>query len=253
MKTIAIMNRKGGTGKTTTAYNLAAYLQAAGKKVLLIDLDSQRNLTYITGMTEHELTAANALGIDQPQATVHQATGSADGGIDVLAAAQSLALADRVLQGVGSEYKLREALEPVKSTYDYCVLDTPPQLGSITANALTAADGIIVTCTPDILSVQGMGQLKTMVDSVKKYSNKQLRISGILITRYQRSNLSKTIREQMNEIAEVMQAKLYNTVIRECTAIREAQLNQQDIYKYAPRSNAAKDYAAFCKEFLEEE
>lgn len=250
MKTIAMMNRKGGTAKTTTAYNLAAYLRAAGMRVLLVDLDSQRNLTYIENATDADITADNVLGILET-ATAQEAIDSA--GQDIITASPALSMADRVLQGVGTEYRLKEALEPLQGMYDYCIVDTPPQLGSIVANALTAADEVIITATPDALSVQGIGQLKEMIESVKRYSNKSLLINGILVTRYQRSNLSKAIKEDLEQIATMLNTKLYQSYIRECTAIREAQLSHEDIFTYAPRSNGAKDYAKFGKEFLEDE
>lgn len=250
MKTIAMMNRKGGTGKTTSTYNLAAYLRAAGKRVLLIDLDSQRNLTYIAGALDADITADNVLGISET-ITALEAIDSA--GQDIISASPALSIADRVLQGVGTEYRLKESLEPIQGIYDYCIVDTPPQLGSIVANALTAADEVIITATPDALSVQGIAQLKTMIESVQKYSNKALSINGILVTRYQRSNLSKAIREDIEQIATLMHTKVYQSYIRECTAIREAQTSHEDIFTYAPRSNGAKDYASFGKEFLQDE
>lgn len=251
MKTIAMMNRKGGTAKTTTAYNLAAYLRAAGMRVLLVDLDSQRNLTYIAGALDADITADNVLAITEPTATAKDAIKSA--GQDIISASTALSIADRVLQGVGTEYRLKEALEPIQSMYDYCIVDTPPQLGSVVANALTAADEVIITATPDALSVQGIGQLRNMIESVQKYSNKALSINGILVTRYQRSNLSKTIRGDIEQIATIMHTKVYQSHIRECTAIREAQTCHEDIFTYAPRSNGAKDYASFGKEFLQDE
>ncbi|GHT96840.1 hypothetical protein FACS1894122_15510 [Alphaproteobacteria bacterium] len=155
---------------------------------------------------------------------------------------------------VGKEYKLVEALERIKPNYDYIIIDTPPALGILTVNALTACDSVIVPAQADVYSLQGIEQLHDTVSTVKQYCNKNLKIQGILLTRFSyRTILSKNILELLEQTAEKIQTKLFKTTIREAIAIKEAQANRQDIFSYAPASNAAIDYNNFINELLEEQ
>lgn len=250
MKVITITSRKGGTGKTTTAAALAAYLSRQGRRVLMIDLDSQKNLTFITGSDE---TGGSAASVMFGNATISETAKETPYGA-ILAGSARLAEADSILTKTGREYRLKEALEGVTDLYDYCIIDTPAQLGILTINALTASTSAIITAQADILSLQGIGQLKDILETTRKYCNPSLAVSGLLLTRYNnRTVLSRTIRDSMAEMAGMLHTSVFNIVIRECTAIKEAQAVQKDIFTYAPRSNAAKDYTAFCLEFMQRE
>lgn len=245
MQVVAVVNRRGGVGKTVTAHALGAGLKQKGKKVLFIDLDSQTNLTFDTGAEEAEITAMEML---TGQVPAEEAITSTDQG-DIIPASADLATADIVIKDTGREYRLKEAIEGLK--YDYIIIDTPPALGILTTNALTAADRVIVPAQAEIHSLQGIGLLKDTLDAVRKYTNPKLKIDGILLTRYNsRAIISQDMRTDLEEMARQMQTKLYSTPIRECTAIKEAQALQQDIFTYAPKSNAAKDYTEFITQFL---
>ncbi len=245
-KTIAVVNRKGGVGKTATAQALGAGLKNKGYSVLYIDLDSQGNLTYTLGAQAIQ-SSLDFLTGKAAAAQIIQKTGQAD----VIPASPDLANADTIITGTGKEYRLQEALEPIKDNYDFVILDTPAQLGTLTINALTAADSAIIPVQAEIYSLHGIGLLNDAISAVRKYCNRDLVIAGILITRYNgRAVISKDMRENLEEIAQLLDTQLFSTPIRECISIKEAQARQQDIYSYAPRSNAAKDYKAFIEELL---
>jgi chromosome partitioning protein len=246
MEVIAIVNRKGGVGKTATAQALGAGLIKKGCSVLYIDLDSQTNLTYGLGADAGGLSSMDVLAGD---ATAQEAIQHTQQG-DVIAGAEALAGADAAIDGTGKEYRLKEALEGLQ--YDYCIIDTPAALGTLTVNALTAADSVIIPVQAEVYSLQGIGQLSKTIETVKKYCNRNLYIRGILITRYNgRAIISRDMQSNLEDAAAQLKTRLYSTPIRECVSIKEAQASQQDIYSYAPRSNAAKDYADFLEEFME--
>ena len=246
MEVIAIVNRKGGVGKTATAQALGAGLIRKGCSVLYIDLDSQTNLTYGLGADAAGLSSMDVL---TGEATAQEAIQHTPQG-DVIAGAEALAGADAAIDGTGKEYRLKEALDGLQ--YDYCIIDTPAALGTLTVNALTAADSVIIPVQAEVYSLQGIGQLSKAIEAVKKYCNHDLYIRGILITRHNgRAIISRDMQSNLEEAAQQLKTRLYSTPIRECVSIKEAQAQQQDIYSYAPRSNAAKDYAAFIEEFTE--
>lgn len=246
MEVVAIVNRKGGVGKTATAQALGAGLARKKKKVLYIDLDSQTNLSYALGANTD---SPNSMDVLTGNITAKEAIQKTEQG-DVIPGTEALAGADAIIDGKGKEYRLKEAIKGLQ--YDYIITDTPAQLGILTVNALTATtDGVIIPVQADIYSLQGIGQLHKTIEAVKKYSNKDLYIRGILITRYNaRAVISKDMQANLKEAADQLNTRLYSTPIREGVAVKEAQACQQDIFCYAPRSNAAKDYNAFIKEFM---
>lgn len=246
----AIINQKGGVGKSTTALAIGSGLKRQGSKVLFIDLDAQGNLSYTMGANTQ---GYNALGILQrPETTAEEIQHTAQG--DIVASSPALAGADTVLSDVGKEYKLKEALATVSGLYDYCIIDTPPALSILTINALTACNGAIIPAQADIYSLQGIGQLNNTIQTIKKYCNPDLSIKGIILTRYNaRSVLSKEVTELIEQTASELNTRVFNTKIRECTALKEAQAMKQDIFTYAPKSNASADYTDIIKELLEQE
>lgn len=245
MEVIAIINRKGGVGKTATAHALGAGLMRRGYKVLFIDLDSQTNLSF--GI-EANMAAPNSMDLLTGEATASEAIQNTLQG-DAIPGSEALAGADAIIDGTGKEYRLKEALDGLK--YDFVIIDTPAQLGTLTINALTAANSVVIPVQADIDSLQGIGQLNKAITAVKKYCNSALQIRGILITRYNsRAVISRDMQSNLADVAQQLHTKLYSTPIRECSAVKEAKASRQDIYTYAPRSNAAKDYEAFLAEFL---
>lgn len=246
MEVIAVINQKGGVGKSTTVHAIGAGLALKGYRVLYIDLDAQGNLSYTLGANTGGLTAMELLQGKSQQATIQR---TAQG--DIIASSPSLAGADTIITATGKEYRLREALEPLKKNYDYCIIDTPPALGILTINALTACTGAIIPAQADIYSLQGISQLHSTIETVKRYCNPALSIKGIVLTRYNpRAIISREVADMIEQTAGQLQTKLYNAKIRECTAIKEAQATQQSIYSYAPRSNATTDYTALIAEIL---
>ena len=249
MKTIAVVNRRGGVGKTATAHALGAGLALKGYKILFVDLDSQCNLSYDVG---GKIAPPTSMEVLSGTASAQEAIQHTAGG-DIISASPSLAVADTAIDGTGKEHRLKEALEDVAGIYDYCILDTPPALGVLTVNALTASQRAIIPAQAEVHSLQGIGLLYEAVQAVQKYTNPELKIEGILITRYKgRAILSKDMRANLEATAKELGTKVFNTPIRECIALQEAQAMQRDIFSYAPRSNATKDYTALVEEILRE-
>ena len=250
MKAIAVINQKGGVGKSTTALAVGAGLSLKGYSVLYVDLDAQGNLSYTLNA---KTQGYNSMGVLQRPETIRDEVQHTDQG-DIVASSPALAGADTVITETGKEYRLREALENISGEYDYCIIDTPPALGILTVNALTACHGAIIPAQADIYSLQGISQLHSTIQTVKRYCNRDLSIMGIVLTRYSsRSIISREVAEMIDQTAEQLNTKLFNTKIRECTAIKEAQATKQDIYSYAPKSNASADYKALVAEILEQE
>ena len=245
---IAITNQKGGVGKSTTAHALGAGLALKGYRVLFVDLDPQGNLTYTMQANTAEATAYDLLTKRAAVADVIQATEQGD----IIPAGAALSGADMELTATGKEYRLREALAPLRGGYDFIVIDTPPALGTLTVNALTAADRLIIPAQADIFSLQGIGQLTATIQAVQTYCNRALQLDGILLTRHSgRAVLTRDMADLIKDTAEQLGTSVYSTVIREGIAIKEAQANRESIFFYAPKSKAAADYLAFVNEYLE--
>jgi chromosome partitioning protein len=243
----AIINQKGGVGKSATALALGAGLRLKGYKVLTIDLDPQGNLSSsmaasTDGLTAHELLMQTA----EPDQTIQNTEQG-----DLIPTSPLLVGADTALSFTGKEYRLREAISRLSRQYDYLVIDTPPSLGILTINAMTAATGIIIPAQADVYSLDGIKQLYGSYQVVKTYCNPDLAIRGILLTRHSsRSVLSKDVTEAIYRTAKQLNTWLYKAKIRECVSIKEAALRRADIFTYAPKSNASIDYMAFINELL---
>ena len=245
MEVISIINRKGGVGKTATAHALGAGLMQKGFKVLFIDLDSQTNLSKGLGASLNHGSSLDVLTAEKKaeDAIQHLQAG------DIIAGTEALAGVDQLTGASMKENRLKDAIKGLK--YDFIIIDTPAQLGSLTINALTASDSVLIPVQADIDSLDGIGQLSRVIDTVKERCNKTLYIRGILLTRYYaRAVLSQDMQSNLKDIAKQLHTKLYATPIRECIAVKEAKACKQDIFTYAPKSNAALDYLAFIEEFL---
>lgn len=245
--TITIYNQKGGVGKTTTAISLGAGLSKQGYKVLFIDLDPQANLTFTLAKSEPAYSILDAItgGIDPLDLIQEIEQG------DLIPSTPSLANADLVLKGTGREYKLKELIEPLQGHYDFIIMDTPPTLNILSTNALVASTGLIIPAIADIYSLQGIGQLVQSIRPIQQYCNHDLEIMGLLVTMFNtRTIIGQDMRELLEETAEAIGTKVYKTYIRECTALREAQAKQTDIFSYKPKCNASKDYLGVITEVL---
>jgi chromosome partitioning protein len=248
MKAIAIINQKGGVGKTTTAAELGAALKTEGAAVLFIDLDPQGNLTYTLGGQDARF---NVMDVLTGQTSAADAVTKVNDKISLIAASSQLMGADTQITAVGKEYKLKEAIDGLKG-YDYIIIDTPPTAGILTVNALTAADTCLIPLQADIYSLAGIKQLYDTITAIKRYCNKHLTISGLLLTRYNgRAIISKDLAAALEQHAQAIGTRLFKTKIRECTAIKEAQAMKTSVFEYAPKSNGAADYAALLKELKE--
>lgn len=243
-KVTSITNRKGGTAKTATAGALGAGLSIRGYKTLCIDMDSQANLTFDMGASSEGLSVMDVL---KGTATAEEAIQHTERG-DIIPGSADLATADLVIK---SAYSLRNAIDPIREAYDFIVIDCPPSLGVLTVNALTASDSAVITAQAEVHSLQAIGQLNETIKAVRQNTNSNLQIEGILITRYNgRAILSRDMKQNLQEAARLLNTKVFAQPIRECTAIKEAQAMQQDIFTYSKRSNASTDYSAFVEEYI---
>ena len=244
MKTIALINQKGGTGKTTTAINLGSALAAKGKKVLLIDFDPQANLTYSFGIQPEKGSITEFL---QGKQTLQTLLTSKEG-LDILPSSPNLADFEvSVVNKIGRENILKNRLKDVKG-YDYVFVDCPPSLSILTVNALNATSEVLIPLQMEILSLQGLSQLLGTIHEVKQVLNKKLNIRGIVASMYDsRRKLSK---EVMEKIEKNIKERVFKTIIRECVRIAEAPSFAKSVLTYAPSSNGARDYMDLAKEFL---
>lgn len=245
-KIIAIVNHKGGVGKTTTVASLGSALAELGKRVLLVDLDAQSNLTSSLHNGEPERTLYEAFneGTGLPVLPL-------GGGKTWSLSPSSLDLAGTELEiasKIDREYILKDLLEKVEADYDFILLDCPPSLGLLTVNALVASTDVVIPLTAEALPSKGLQKILDIVEKVKKRLNPTLRLSGILITRYEGSKLSQLVE---NALRQKYGDKVYDTRIRKNIRIAEAPLYCKDIMEYAPDSNGAEDYRALAKEIVE--
>jgi len=260
-RVIAIINEKGGVGKSTTSGALATGLMLAGKRTLLVDTDIQGNLTNTFGADRNKKTVMDIL---KGTVTAEKAIQKTEQGF-IIPSSRKLAVADMELfypdgqPATAKEkqtipYRLKTGLEPVQKIFDYIIIDTPPTLGTITTNALTACNSVIIPCEAEQYSLDGLGQLNRTIEAVRRTTNKDIEVEGILIVRYDnRTILSRQLKETLVRAAQALDTKVFGKPIRECVALKEAHSKRRDIFRYAPRSNAAADYVALIKEILEHE
>lgn len=250
MRIISLVNQKGGVGKTTCTINLGAGLARKNKRVLLMDMDPQANLStslaidvYNSGKTIYEILR----GDTTPENVVVRKSN-----YDVLPASIDLSGAEIELStSPGREFLLREAMSDFAEKYDYILIDCAPSLGLLTLNALTFSGEVFIPVQSEFLAMQGMSKLLKTVDVVKRRLNNQLDITGIIGTRYDsRKNLN---REVIEKIGEYFEDKLFNTIIRDNVSLAEAPSFGQDIFEYKTDSNGAKDYDALTDEVLAQE
>ena len=248
MVTIAMMNKKGGVGKTTTALAVAAYLGRSGKRVLAIDMDAQANFTQSSRGERGVEGAFDFLKGEKFEDVVQKASA-----YDFIGADKRLSQAEAEFRDViGKEHLLEKALKTVRG-YDYCVIDTPPSMEVLTLNALTAADRIVVCCQSDSYSVAGLAEMRKNIEAVREFLNPRIKVAGILLTRYNaRTAVARQLSSFFADAAEAMDAKVFETAIRENTALKEAAVQRQNIFEYRGDSHGAEDYAAFTRELIGE-
>ena len=241
---ISVMNQKGGVGKTTTVINLGVGLGMARKKVLLIDLDPQGNLSSVIKGRE-DVNVIQLLDQKKIEPITKEYC-------DIISSSVMLVNAETNYNRLGKEFLLKKALEQYRNRYDYIIIDTPPNLGLLTTNALIAADRLLIPMTAEKFALDGLQRLKEIIDLIKENYNSELKVAGILLIKYNdRTIISRGLKGTITEyVKEQLETQVYKTYIRESTAMRESQIMGLDIYTYNKKSNPAKDYLEFTNEFI---
>ena len=248
-KIIAICNQKGGTGKTTSAINIATYLAVSGKKVMLIDLDPQANATSGIGINKHEIKKSTYHVLleeieikDILQKTAINDLWLAPANVDLTGAEVEL------VSVLGREYRLKKALQKEKDNFDFIIIDSPPSLGLLTINGLCAADSVIIPVQCEYYALEGLTQLTSTVKLVKENLNPNLAIEGVLLTMADfRTNLTK---EVIQETRNFFKDKVYETVIPRNIRLTEAPSFGKPIVTYDKDSLGAQKYEELNKEIL---
>lgn len=245
-KIIALVNQKGGTGKTTSTINIAAGLVNKGYRVLTIDLDAQGSLTASLGVETYNNpnTIYEALNgqINAKDCIIKK-------NFDIIPADIRLSGAEIELSSIpGRETILKEVLDPITNIYDYILIDCPPSLTLLTLNGLVAAKEIYITLQPEFLALLGMSQLIKTIETVKKRLNPELEVTGIIITMYDSRKI--LYKEVIDNVETYFPDKLFNTRIRNNVALAEAPAQGLDIFSYKANSNGAEDYSNLVDEIL---
>lgn len=248
-KIISFSNQKGGVGKTTTCVNMAAYLASAGRKVLLVDLDPQGNATTGLGFSKGSLKKSVYNVIIDDEEVKDNILATELEGLLILPSNIDLAGAEVSLVYKKNRDKvLRGALEKVKGSFDYILIDCPPSLGLLTINALAAADSAIIPIQSEYYALEGLSQLMNTISLVRQHLNKSLKVEGVVLTMYDgRSLISKQIAA---EIKRYFSKKLYEIVIPRNIRLSEAPSHGKPILLHDPKCMGARAYAALTEEFL---
>lgn len=245
-KIIAIANHKGGVGKTTSTASIGVALSKKGKRVLLIDLDAQANLTglFLTDEQAENLTSVYDTLTNGAKLTQHEVKPN----LFLTPSSLILARAEMEISGMmARERILSKAIAPIAADYDYILMDCPPSLGIVTTNALFAADEVYIPLLSEALSLKGISTLEDIIEQVKEINGK-LKIGGVILNRFDgRKNLNKQVeagvRARYGE-------RVFSTMIRDNISVAEAPLHTEDIFTYAPKSFGAMDYEALAEEII---
>ena len=246
---IALVNQKGGVGKTTTAVHLAAFLGKKKKKVLLIDIDPQANATSGLGIDKRELeqTVYDVLINDAPIADVIYETNAEN--VDICPTNINLAGAEvELVTVISREQILKNAIASISGNYDYIILDCPPSLGLLTINALTASDRLIIPIQGEYYALEGLSQLMDTINIVKKKLNPELEILGVVLTMFNmRTQLSRQVKEETDKY---FGGKVFKTVIPRNVRLAEAPSHGLAICDYDKNSKGARAYESLAKEVI---
>lgn len=250
-KVITITNQKGGTGKTTTSLFLAYGLAERGKHVLVVDLDQQADTTFsLTHGKDYSASGKTTYEMLTRQKQAQDCIVQINLLLDLIPASSQLAALDIALikNNMYRADLLKDAIDPIKSNYDFILIDTPPALSVVVTNALTVSDRVLIPVQADLFSIKGLADL---AKTLQKVPNPNLDVMGILITRFNpRTVYSKAVATELNKAAEAMNTRVFQTRIKEAVAIKEALHQFKSLDDYDKRSNAAKNVNQFIDEFL---
>lgn len=259
MRTIAIINQKGGVGKTTTAVNLGAALAGAGSRVLLIDLDPQAHLTMHLGV-ESAGPSPGTYHLLTQSLPVEQVTQQVGRNLDIIASCIGLAAAEiELISVIGREVILRDLLLTAPQQWDFILMDCPPSLGILTLNGLAAVDEVFIPLQPHFLALQGMGKLLETVQLTCRRLNADIRVTGIALCMYESAtrlaaevvqDLESFLLAARQQSVPWQNAQIFRTRIRRNIRLAESAGYGQAIFDYAPASRGARDYAALAQEVL---
>jgi len=249
-KVIAVVNQKGGVGKTTTAINLAAFLAEMGKFVLMVDMDPQGNATSGLGLQKDEIEAGLYEALSREKRMHDIIHNTSHEGLRVAPATANLAGASIELVDVEQrEHQLHQLLEEVKNAYDYIVIDCPPSLGLLTINSLVAADEILIPVQAEYYALEGLGQLLQTIELIREHLKPELAILGAVLTMYdKRTKLSEDV---MGELYKYFPNNIFRSVIPRTVRLAEAPSFGKSILQYEPAGKGAKAYEKLAREILD--
>lgn len=249
-KIISFANQKGGVGKTTSAVNIAASLGVLGYKVLIVDLDPQGNATSGVGIAKKTLksTSYELLTTDVSASEIILQTKYDN--LCILPTTTSLARAEYELGDTKEgEFILKKKLDDVRSQFDYIIIDCPPSLGMLTVNAMTASDGVVIPMQCEFFALEGLSQLMVTIGQIKAHYNKNLNVTGILVTMYNSRLLLST--QVIRELKKHYSDKLFETPISRNVKLSEAPGFGEPIYYFEKRSKGSNEYMNVAKELAE--
>lgn len=249
LEIVSVNITKGGCGKTTTVQILGEILNREyGKRVLCIDTDPQCNLTTVSGVNLIDCQKHNLYTLLKEESTLEECIVKSKY-YDIIPGSLLLAYADTEFNQLGREYLLKERIE--NADYDILLIDTPPSLGLLNIMSLTASTKIIIPTECSYLAMIGLNQLSNTIASVRKHSNKELQISGILVIKYNsRTNINHAVLNGLKKMAEQIDTKIFDSKIRETVKIKEAQSQQQPLLDWDSSCSAVLDYLDFTKDFV---
>lgn len=251
-RVIAVVNQKGGVGKTTTAINLGAALAELGKFVLLVDLDPQANATSGLGVNYAELECSVYEAILGQKTFKEITCATSHEGYKLAPGSQNLAgLSVELVEMEEREHQLAKRIAEVRNDYDYILIDCPPSLGLITINALVAADEVVIPVQSEYYALEGLGQLLQTIQLVQEHLNPQLKVRGAVITMFDKRN--KLSQQVLEELYQHFPHPVYRSVIPRNVRLTEAPSHGLSIFKYDAFSKGARSYDRLAREFLEQE